>query len=255
MKKLLTLVSALTLMFTSCSKDEEQVSVPTLAPILVTQIVETVEYGGNSQTYTLGFNYNGNKLISQTRNGVEISNVIYEGNLIKQINYLNNGSVVRENVYTYDTSERLVTFHQIEYDNISGDYESVFNYTYNSDGTVSYTSQSGYSPNLNYSSSGTINFNSDGLIYQVETSYGKTTTYTYDNKNSPLKNILGVNKIPFEEGVANPMFRNYLSKVEVDNFGTYTTNYTHTYNSNNYPIQSIEDDNSEKFTRVYTYNQ
>lgn len=247
MKKLFTLFSALALVFTSCSTESSSND-----PILVTEVTETIEYNGNSQTFTVNFNYNGNKLVSQIY-GSDNINFTYTGDLITKTEYYHNNEVVQENFYEYNTNDQLIIFKRLEYET-GGIYESIYTYTYNTNGTVSYLRESGYSPNLNDSSNGTFYFNTDGLVSQVDTSYGEIIVYTYDNKNSPYKNILGVDKLLFEENDANSYIKNIITSVTEYGSNSYSSNYVYTYNSNNYPTQSIEDDGYEVVTRTYTYN-
>lgn len=252
MKKLLFLISIL--FFTACSSDDDNKA--NSETILVTKIVETYEGNGTTDTYTTYLNYDGSKLVGQTFD-IPNSNaaVTYTGNLITKIEYFYNSNLAQEVLYAYDSSERLINFKRYEYGG-SNDFGVNVDYVYNSDGTVSYEKESGNLPTLNPSSTGVINFNTDGSVSTIVASNGYTYTYTYDTKNSPFKNIMGIDKLIFEDDEAsNFILHNFLTRIEDSGFSTTTTNYSYTYNSNNYPTQLLQDDGSSIKTKQYFYNQ
>lgn len=249
MKKLLYLFSAVALMLTSCSSSDDSSS----SYILVTQIIQTNEFAGNIETNTINFNYNGNRLISQSI-GNAIVEFTYTGDLITKIEYKQGNEVFQRTEYTYDTSARLINYKRYEYSD-SEDYGVDVNYVYNTNGTINYIKNSGYLPNLSFSSSGTFTMNQEGLVSTIASSNGDFYTYSYDSKNNPFKNILGVNKLPFEDDEANSFYRNYISIAKSNSGFPNNTNYNHIYNSNNYPTQTIEDDSFETVTSQYSYNQ
>lgn len=250
MKKLFYFFTFLSVVLSSCSSDDTTSSLP----ILVTQMIQTNEYAGNSETNTINFNYSGNKLIKQTIGNASID-FTYTGNLITKIEYKQGNEVYQRTEYTYDSNEKLINYKRFEFDNISGDYGINVNYVYNTNGSVNFTRYSGYLPNLNLTTSGTLTLNQENLVSTIAFSNGDSYTYSYDTKNNPFKNILGVDKIPFEDDEANSFFRNYISINKTDSGFSYTTSFINNYNSNDYPSQTTENDGYEIVTTQYIYNQ
>lgn len=254
MKKLLYLFSAFALVLTSCSSNNESEQILQATPILITQMTATVVNNGNTESNTATFTYDGTKILSQNYGNYYI-NYSYTGNLITKIEYFLNDVVISKELYTYNSLEKLVNYQRTEYDNVNGNYGVNVDYVYNSNGTVSYTRNTGNLPNLIPSSTGIINFNNEGLVISIETSTGYTYSYTYDTKNNPVKNVLGFDKLIFSDDDVSSLTKNLVSEVQTNSFGIFTTNFNHTYNSNDYPIQTIEVDGSETVTREYIYNQ
>lgn len=250
MKKLLLFVSVLALIFTSCSSDDDSSS----TPILVAQITETEVYNGQTETYTMTFNYDGNKLLGIDY-GTLSSTVTYTGNLITKLELFYGTILIQEGLYTYDSSERLINFKRFEYDS-TDDYGVNVDYIYNPNGTVSFTKESGQLPDLNPSSTGVINFNSDGTVSTIVASTGYNYSYTYDSKNTPFKNVLGMDKLIFEDDeVNNNGIHNFLTEIEQYGSSSYTRNYTYSYNSNDFPVESTMNDGYSVVTKQYIYNQ
>lgn len=250
MKKLLFLFIVFFLIL-SCSSDDTNTN---SQPILLTKIVETVNYNGNIETYTFNFSYDGNRMISQYTDNYQIL-FTYTGNLITKIEYLNNNTISQIEEFVYNSNQKLINYKSFQYENNLEYYGQEVDYTHNSDGTVSYIKSTGFLPNLTDSSTGTINFNSEGLVATIVSSTGYNKSYVYDSKNNPYKNILGIEKILFTSDNGSSLIRNLITKVETDNFSTYTVNSTYTYNSNNFPTESISNDGYETVAKQYTYNQ
>lgn len=250
MKKLCFLLIALFFII-SCSSDDSNTN---SQPILLTEIVETVNYNGNIETHTYNFSYDGNRIISQYTENYQIL-FTYSGSLITKIEYLNNNTISHVEEFVYNSDQELINFKRFEYENNLDYYGQNVDYAHNSDGTVSYIKNTGFLPNLTDTSTGTINFNSEGLVETIVSSTGYTKSYVYDSKNNPYKNILGIEKILFTSDDGSSLIRNLITKVETDSFSTYTVNSTYTYNTNDFPTESISNDGYETVTRQYTYNQ
>jgi hypothetical protein len=244
MKKLLYLFAFLTVFLSSCSSDNDDSS----SLVLLKKYVETLEDGS---TFTMNFNYNGNKLLGSTGDFNSSSTVTYNGNLITKIEYFNGSTLTQENIYQYNNNDKLINFKSNEYYSTSGNYGTSVDYTYNSDGTVSFSKYSGdLSLPLTLSSEGYFTFDSHGRVTSAVQDNGYTETFTYDDKNSPFKNILGIDKLPFEGDYANNFINNFIIRTN-----TYSgSNFTLTYNSNDYLSIEIEDDGDEITTTQYFYN-
>lgn len=251
MKRLVYIFSVVVLTLASCSSNDDNTS----SPVLPTQVIETIDYGGNIETYTINFIYNGSKIVRQEV-GSDAADYTYTDNLITKVEYKRNNEVIARYEYIYDSNERLINIKYFEFDDIGGDYGTDADYVYNSNGSVSFTVYSGNLPDLNQSLSGTMTLNAEGLVASVVSSAGYSYAYTYDTKNNPFKNIMGLNKLLFfnDEATINSI-RNYLSEVVSYGNSINTTTYNHTYNSNDFPTQTVRNNDYETITTQYIYNQ
>jgi hypothetical protein len=251
MKRLVYIFSVVVLTLASCSSNDDNTS----SPVLPTQVIETINYGGNIETSTINFIYNGSKIV-RAELGSDVADYTYTDNLITKLEYKRNNEVITRHEYIYDNNERLINIKSFEFDDISGDFGSNADYVYNSNGSVSFTVYSGNLPDLIQSSSGTITLNAEGLVASVVSSTGYSYAYTYDTKNNPFKNIMGGNKLLFfNDEATNNSNRNYLSEVVSYGNSINTATYNHTYNSNDFPSQTVKTSEFETVTTQYIYNQ
>ncbi len=257
MKKLLYLFSAVALLLTSCSSDDDDSS---SSGTLLTKIIETYDDGTiENITYT----YNGNKIvkISSDLDLRDETIYTYSGDLITKEEYFFDdgaGDTFEEvTEYEYDANLKLIKstrtdeFGEIEIDN----------FTYNSNGTVSFITTSGGTT----IATGTIYFNGN-QPYKKEITQDPGTIWeadwveenTFDNKVSPFANITGFSKIM----IASPKYirgydgivNNHLT-LSID--GSNEESSTYTYNSNNMPATDIYvDHNNSDYnsTSQYIYN-
>ncbi len=247
MKKISLLLSIFALAIVSCSKDETPAPAPVLG-VLPTRIENISEEDGNSTNY---FTYNGNKLVevSSTRNSVIYKTVYtYNGDLIVKEESFNGSDLKGSDEYIYENNKIktvLSLYNQIDYQTNLPYVEKTKNeYTYNPDGTVletrfklvngTYVNQN--NTNLYSIVGGNLTKRVSNNTYTYTYSNGSGTvtntsenssthTYEYDNKNSPFKNILGFNKIFFDE------------VLSLNNYTKETTNSTSSNNNVPNPLQ------------------
>ena len=103
MKKLLYLFAFLMVVLSSCTSDNDDTS----SPVLLTRYVETLEDGS---TFTMNFNYNGNKLLGSTGDFNSSTTVTYTGNLITKIEYYTDTTLDQKDIFTYNTDNKLITY-------------------------------------------------------------------------------------------------------------------------------------------------
>ncbi|MVO09308.1 hypothetical protein GOQ30_09075 [Flavobacterium sp. TP390] len=238
MKKLFALLSAFTVVLTSCSSDDSSNESST---ILVTKIIETYEDGS---TYTENFYYNGNKLIKVEDSDGESETFVYDSNgkLISGIEkYYDGSNLITGNVnYVYNAQNKLSS---IEYhDNLH------FDYTYNSNGTIT---EDNYDSN-GFADTFIYTFLNNNVVAIEESSI--ITTYQFDTKNSPFMNVYS----PYE------LFRSYFdydynnATNKLYNNSTAdsrSSTYTYIYNSDNFPIKRTETTgDGEIIITEYFYN-
>lgn len=269
MKNILFVFSAFMLALTSCSNNDNNLSEDnpssennSILPKTISYVYPNIYLGTNSIS-TL--NYDGNKIISSVKKDSKTT-FIYEGNLItkqEQFDIDSNGKEIKdlEVLYTYE-SGKLKTRITREYFTTkypNGEYIGKTVYTHVSNSLISYID---YTVNIDTQietkiSEGTFTYKDGNLIEDknvrgVSTS---TRTYEYDNKNNPLKNILGLDLLLKETEIS----RNNILKIkrvdsDLPNSSVYLTNYI--YNDKDFPTKQTSlagDGKSVEYEIEYTY--
>ena len=227
MKKLILTILASSFLL-SCSSDSsnDDSNNPSSSGLLVKTITyygvtTTLNYSGNKATYFLGsdgststFTYNGDLIIKEEQTG---------------------GSSLNS-IITYNYSNNLLTSSNST--NSSSNYNST--YTYNSDGSITEIRNG----NTSNSTEKNVLFYSQGNCVKIENytffdgvyTLNETIIYTYDNKNSPFKNITGVYTAYYPTGNVN--VNNCISQINKNASGeiTYTAQTAYQYNAQNFPI-------------------
>ncbi|RTY90229.1 hypothetical protein [Flavobacterium sp. GT3R68] len=230
MQKLMYAFGALMLVLTSCTNDSASNS----NAILLKRSI--------SNSVTLEYNYNGNKLVSIYAGGSLYLSYTYVGDLITGYQHFNNNAeMVVEVIYEYDSNQRVASKKYLNYEDLSAG--KVF-YTYNSDGTVSFEAYSGDFASQNNATgwTGIYYLNANGEAIRIdEYNQGILDTrieFTYDTKNSILKNITGYNKLfmIYGEGKINNILTGKL--YNSDNVLESSYSHQYDYNSDNCPVFS-----------------
>ena len=271
MKKLLfsALVGA---MIISCSRDNDNTNpttpqTPAISQTVILPTKLTSSRTGKADDVTT-FSYNGNKLIKATYdNKDEI--YTYTGDLITSINnpdgssyvfnYDSNGNLISEKTKFYDgtikTSENDITYtingSTVTAQKISKDYDyrdgTLSSITTS---TITYTLDTQKRPIKSVEVSETKD-TTGNITFQEN----KTTTIQYANHHSPLRNIVGFDKLNYSDFIDHDdeAFTNTISYMKEESKVTqyhggsnvvtnnvYETKHEYTTNSNNYPIKEQE---------------
>jgi hypothetical protein len=238
MKKLLGLLSASLLIFASCSSSDSNSSSNL---VLLRRTIQTNVSDGIARTTI--FSYDGNKIVSEVMDNQYKTIYIYTGNQITKQEYFEYANLIYTKTYTYN-GDKLVSFFKTEPNILNGERR---NYSYNTDGTVSYDlfvvdnvtkietkTETGKIFFLNGNFVREDIYDSNGYLYYK--------TFEYDSKSSPFKNILGfslllnnLDLISINNAVKSEDFH-------VTNGGSYGGSYTFifNYNSNGYPIEKTK---------------
>ncbi|KAF2337720.1 hypothetical protein [Flavobacterium ginsenosidimutans] len=244
MKKILCLFGALTLLLTSCSSEDS----PSSDLVLLKKNVITTPEGDK---ITVNYKYDGNKIVSTTDDSGDVGlYYTYTGDLITKIEFkYADGTVDQINTFSYNAEGKLTTFVRVE-PNMDWGHKEV--YTYNADGTVTAQSFSGDGTTQTLEgTTNTIKF-VNGEVSEIisEDASWENHKYTYDNKNNPTKNILGMDKIAFVDGEGNGVKFNILTDTSE---GDLWTNSTFTYNENGYPVKEVNTGSDSLGTIEYFY--
>lgn len=251
-KKLLCLFSSI-LVLSSCSSDvtrEDNVIVDEIQTGDIVLLKKTIEKYESGETRTTLYNYNGNKLVSlvydNSKEGIYFT---YTGDLITKMEFkLADGTVEQVNSYEYDAKGKLTIFKRIDPIEDLGNKEV---YTYNEDGSVSVLQYIGDSETQTQDNATSKITFLKGEVAEITSTNSPNHKYTYDTKNNPAKNIIGMSKIAFVDGEADAVLNNTLTDTSGDEV---VTSYTYTYNAGNYPLTSIEISKEEgKLSTQYFY--
>ena len=222
MKKILTLVSAIALVFTSCSKDDDS-GTNESENILLKKTIST--QGTNTEFYD--WTYDGNKIVSIIGNDNSKDLYTYTGDLITKLEEFDDTTLEYTTNYFYNNG-KLVSMEEIE---SGATQKNRTDYTYNSDGTVSFTR---YTVVIATNATNTIHngklfFANNNIIKKevIRTNSTSTITYLFDDKKNPLMNVVGFDKL-FDEEMS---LKNNITK-ETEVFENTFTGTTITNDSN-----------------------
>lgn len=243
MKKIIYLLSITFLLLQSCSSGDGSNSGS--STILCKKQV--------NGTFVLDYIYNGNKMDRIMANGQLNTKYYYTGNLItKNEGYIDN-KLRWITTYTYENgklSTRLFVDLNPDPDpSITSGLKTI--YTYNSNDIISYEQYFGSATEQNtYDSTGIITL-LNGQVVQNEGPNG-ITLVTYDNKNSPFKNVTGFDKLmpAFLYGayqINNP--------ITIEYYNNSSTTFYYQYNEQGYPISwyAINSSGSSSNSTQYFY--
>ncbi|WP_298221132.1 hypothetical protein [Flavobacterium sp.] len=235
MKKLLILL-LMTFLFYSCSSDSSSDSNPVATDsILIRRTIQTTS--GSSQNAIINdFAYTGNKLNTITNSEGLVQKYFYTGDVITRMEwYVDNSGIPIIYDYTY-TNGKLATMKKT--DNLV-DQEFRIVYTYNNDGTIT-TNNYSRTDNSGEEFDGQSKYfmTTTNEIQRIEdyntagTQIASTSTFVYDAKNNPFKNILGWGKLLIPGA---GFYANVTSSVT--NFGTQSATFQ--YNADNFPTTEV----------------
>jgi hypothetical protein len=246
MKKLLLLFGVMTLSLTSCSSDDS--SSESTDTVLLKKTILTDSDG---EKITTIYTYNGNKIVSMVDDSGDVGlYYTYTDDLITKIEFkLPNGTLEQVNTYTYDSNKRLSVFVRSE---PTDKWGSKTVYTYNSDGTVSAKNYTGDDKAQTTFNGESKIFFSNGEVVKITSDYSSDKSFTYDDKFNPMKNVLGMDKLAFEDSDADGVVHNIVSEKNLE-YDEVTATYIFTYNAANYPIKSVESEEGEIAATEFFY--
>ncbi len=272
MKKLLLVFSAFALVLSSCSKSEDAPIVVNPDPVVVVPpvvdpsgifLTKTISTGTNGIPITKNYTYNGKKLVSIISTNTEGYSAIftYSGDLITQIEEFIGMALYKKETFNYDSSNRLYSY--VIVSNGSG---SKSDFTYLANGDISSVNYKGTNTSQTIKVSTSKVFFTNGTITKKETNviesefgpaYSYISNYTYDNKNFPLMNVTGYNKIAFANDIK--AFTHNIKTWEGNSALSILNNFlyvfSYTYNSSDFPIteSSRKTNGSESSTVITEY--
>jgi len=236
MKKLFYLFAFFTVVLSSCSSEEENSS------NTVSKLIKKMITSSNGSNTTFNYVYNGSKLKEIRINNDNVAKYKYVGDNITSIeNYLN-GSLFYKTTFQYDNNQRVIS--QLEHYIGNNIIAERTDFSYDLNNIISFQKYYGsISSQTTIGESGFIYHDSNNENFKVET-YNewyliKKTEWTYDTKNSPTKNIKGLNKQPFIFG----KYFNFITSKEFDSNDNLINNltYEYMYDSEDFPTSCIQE--------------
>jgi len=217
---------------------------------------QTIDVYADGNVITTDYSYDGNRLVSIINNDpLDPADLYftYTGSLITKLErILEDGTVEQTETFEYNENNLLSDYKLVVPDDLEG-YGFRYTYDYNSGGTVTGTKYIGNATSQeDLSLTETISF-TDGEVTSIVTSTGSSYTYTYDAKNNPLRNVVGLSKLVFAGGEGESSIHNLTREVVVNGSETNTYNYTYLYLPNNYPTQSTQNEGAGEYTTQYLY--
>ncbi len=240
MKKIYLFLSISILILQSCSSSDSNLS--SSSSVLVKKSIYTDPSGVYITTFST---YNGNKAFEQKTYINDVlygtTRITYNGELItKAESFDTNNILIEKDIYNYDINNKLASY--IELDYRSNQFRRNV-YDNSLVGLVTYNCYEGdefYQNNL--VSTGEITFQNGEISKHVEHTGAttKTSTFTYDNQNSPSKNVLGLDRVSYAViGTFTCQINHNLIQMKViysGNSNGYINDYQHTFNNDGYPI-------------------
>ncbi len=236
MKKFIYAFSALALLFVSCSSDSDSSSDDASGPVLLKKIIET-DYNGD--VFTTNYFYEGNKIVKTVDDDGYYEKFYYTGDLITKMEFYSDTNLLEQtDLFTYNSNQQLVSFQRLLHNEDLG-FKEV--YVYDLSGNVSVTYYNGdLTSQTNETGTGNVTFVNGEISVMNDVDSGVTKTYTYDTKNTPMKNVLGMNKLAFyDSGNDQGISHNVLTLTKSDGESVVST---YTYNSNDFPVTCVDDD-------------
>jgi len=239
MKKLLYLFTASLLVFTSCSKDDNDSSNST-SSILPKKVTFT-ESDGTS--YSEDNVYNGNKIVSITGEDYVIK-YTYVGDFITKIEEFDENNALDTTTEYIYTNGKLTSSTSKE---TGAPSYSKIKFVHNADGTVSYEDfriNSSTNAEDDGGFVGKFTFKDGNLIKNEYSYYGveRSIAYEYDTKNHPLKNITGINLL-LDIDPSQSYVNNVIKKTRTSGSGTdiqtSITTSVYEYDANSYATKEV----------------
>lgn len=207
---------------TSCSGDDNATETTQPDNLL---LKKTVTLSPSGETSTNFYTYEGNKLVSILDNNGLGTQFTYTGNLITYTKRTDSNSET-ETTLEYNNNNqktKIMNHGKLIIDNTVYEQWKKQIFSYNEDGSVSVTTSVAHQENdWTLPSTEIITYTGNSIIYL-------TTTITYDDKNHPMKNVIG-----YEEYTMPYNFLHNILNMNIEGVGY--ADYSYTYNTNSYPV-------------------
>lgn len=246
MKKNILWVTLCAFYLVSCSSSDADPNNSSTGVLVNTMVIDASNV--SEDDFNLQFLYNGNKLISVKDSGIVIEQFTYSDGKLTKINYPADGYYI---LVEYNANNQVVKFTEID-EEFNEAVKTLVTYSGSTFTKTSYSGDLITQDFLEQTETYTI---ATGNIVQIETiSFGftDTTTFDFDTKNNPFKNISNYDVFQILDLDIDGNSNNVVSSNYTNNINTISISY----NSNNYPEieQTFSSSGELKETTTYTYN-
>lgn len=233
----------LCILFISCADNDNENSVEN--SILIKKIISTNQLG-NDLVYD--FTYDGNKIVKIVKSDGTYNKFTYSGNVIVKHEILYTGSdVAFQRKEFFYNSNKLI---KIIYKDLENNIGYRIQYEHVNNNLINFKKYNGDVFEQNsFSQDGFYVLENNNVIqsnFNTIDSQGnpqvRTLNFTFDDKNTPMKNVVGYDKVAID-----------LSQYGIkNNFINYTASYTGSSNVGTYNIAYIYDENDFPASSVFT---
>lgn len=247
MKKTILILSLIAVLITACSKSETKNS-NELSTVLLKKAI-SIYTDQNQVTHQTNYDYqyDGNKIVkytsTSTTDGNSTYTFTYTGDLITKAQIVNVGINPNTSTYNllYDNNNRISAINEVD-----GNQSFSLSFVYNADATVTANRTTDSYTKYYFTSSGDVLKTED----YTQGVLSSSNSYTYDNSNSPFKNVIGnswfINGI-FDMGSKSNLSLNHNVTSSINSNSTTNINFAYTYSSGNYPMTCTYTNNSEQY--------
>ncbi|RYG44529.1 MAG: hypothetical protein EOO01_19335 [Chitinophagaceae bacterium] len=244
MKNSYLLLTIFFLALTSCSSDDAAPVTPE-EPQTIKLVSQTIATGWAGMTTTSDWTYNGQKLVSIVSDNGTSQVFTYNGDQIVGIETTNEFGEVTNDTFEYDAQGRITVHYDLS---VAWGRKEVYEYP----DTDTVTVTKFFGSNLSQTQvvmTGTMEISNGEIVHtktvNVDSGYARTCDYTYDNSNSPTRNITGYDKIAGllatnQKGI----MRNVLTNTQTTEGSpeSVLVTKTYTYDQDNYPTRIASSD-------------
>lgn len=244
MKKIITLLNCLSLLFISCTNNDEvePINTPSQNVNCKPNKIKWTDPADPSYLDIDVYTYQGNKIVKYvTNNGEFETRYTYTNDLITRIDYYESNVQYIYEEFTYNSDNKLIMVNEFHSDFMGGYTNRTHQFIYNIDGTVNeiHNNPSSWTIYKKYylDSSGEI-IKEERYNDQTYTNLVSTYLFTYDsNKNNPFKNITGFQNlgIYWSRFETNGLNLNLLT----NNSPTDDDKFEINYDTYNYPVKIV----------------
>lgn len=240
MKKIILVLCASVLLISCTSSSEEAAPAVNGTVGVLLKKLNSTAFG---YTITSNSTYDGNKILKVTRIDGTETRYEYSGNLITSVRDYSGTTLTESKDFTY-TNEKLTKIIYSQF--------SIFNntvtklvLTHNTNNTINYNQFNVTGSTEMQIGTGKYTI-ANGNLAKDEYTYAagsQTTLYTFDAKNSSVKNVSGFNKLVYDATIfsTNNLLTTNIVTISSPsgNQSVENTTTTYMYNSENYPTSSM----------------
>lgn len=226
---------------TSCSDDSNSSTDDNNNPADNTLIKREVVTYTNGGGYTAEYSYIGKQLNRVDYGDGDYDKATYELNTLKKYEVFHGGHLYMDFTFDYGANGRVAKItERVIQEQGSGAEPELFSVrmrelTYQSDNQISYQEYLGDQDHLQIGVTGSYTFENGNMVRLVRGDSNQVMVF--DAKNSPYKNIIGMDKLTLIDYYRGPI--NNILSYSYAITAPQTSTTTYSYNGNGYPVSAV----------------